>query len=65
MNAKEKEVARRLAEAFNSLPDAKKEFLIGYAEGVVAMVEKQSDASGVTTAGCAEQNVPDLRDHPE
>ena len=41
MSEKEKEVAKALAEAFNVLPDAKKEYLIGYAEGVAAMAEKK------------------------
>lgn len=34
MSEKEKSIAERLAEAFNVLPESKRERLIGYAEGV-------------------------------
>lgn len=37
MSEKEKDTAKTLAEAFEALPDSKKEFLLGYAEGVAAM----------------------------
>ena len=33
---KEREGAQAIAEAFKVLPDGKKEFLLGYAEGVIA-----------------------------
>ena len=42
MSEKEKDTAKTLAEAFEALPDSKKEFLLGYAEGVAAMAEKKS-----------------------
>ena len=38
MSDKEKSIAKALAEAAKVLPDEKKEFLLGYAEGVAAMV---------------------------
>lgn len=37
---KEKSIVLNLAQAFEQLPDAKKEFLLGYAEGVAAMAIK-------------------------
>lgn len=37
MNAKEKEVARAITEAMLILPAEKREFIKGYAEGVIAM----------------------------
>lgn len=36
MSNKEKTVCKTLAEAFEALPDGKKEYLIGFAEGVIA-----------------------------
>lgn len=42
MSEQEKEIAKTLAEAFNALPDDKKEYLIGFAEGVVTMAERQA-----------------------
>lgn len=36
MSEKEKTVAAKLAEAFEALPDNKKEYLLGFAEGVAA-----------------------------
>ena len=43
MSEKEKAVAERLAEAMNALPEAKKEYLLGYADGVAGMQAKQDD----------------------
>lgn len=40
MSEKEKDTAKALADAFEALPDNKKEFLLGYAEGVAAMTEQ-------------------------
>lgn len=37
MSEKEKVITAKLAEAFEALPEAKKERLIGYAEGVADM----------------------------
>lgn len=41
MSAEEKKVAESLVQAFEMLPDNKKEYLLGYAEGVAAMAEQQ------------------------
>lgn len=37
MTAEEQQIAENLAKALALLPDDKKEFLLGYAEGVAAM----------------------------
>lgn len=37
MSEREKEIVEKLAAACEQLPDGKKEFLMGYAEGVAAM----------------------------
>lgn len=42
VSEKEKKIAKALAEAAKALPDEKKEYLLGYAEGVAAMVGKTS-----------------------
>lgn len=44
MKAKERKAIRTISEAFQVLPDIKKEYLIGYAEGVVA-AKKQEEAA--------------------
>lgn len=44
MTASEREIGKMLAEAFDALPDAKKERLLGYAEGVADMREVMSRA---------------------
>jgi hypothetical protein len=36
----EKRIAESLAKAFEVLPDEKKEFVLGYAEGAIAVAEK-------------------------
>lgn len=41
MSDKERTAAQQLAQAFELLPDNKKEFLLGYAEGVSAMAKRQ------------------------
>lgn len=41
MSEKERESVKSITDALKVLPDSKKEFLIGYAEGVAAMAEKQ------------------------
>lgn len=43
MSEKEKQSAEALAKALEVLPDGKKEYLIGYAEGVTAMAEKAAE----------------------
>lgn len=40
MNKKEKSLAESLKEAVRHLPSGKKEFLLGYAEGVAAMAQR-------------------------
>lgn len=41
MTKKEKQnQARRIAEALDRLPEGKAEFILGYAEGVIAMAAK-------------------------
>lgn len=37
MNAEEKKVAQNLMKALQALPDAKREYLLGFADGVIAM----------------------------
>lgn len=41
MSEREKQIAKNLAKACELLPEGKKEFLAGYAEGVAAMAAKQ------------------------
>lgn len=43
MSEKEKAVVTKLAEAFDALPEAKRERLIGYAEGVADMKAQQEE----------------------
>ncbi len=42
MSEREKQIAENLAKACELLPDDKKEFLLGYAEGVAAMAARQA-----------------------
>lgn len=48
MSEKEKALAERLAAAFDALPESKKEYLLGYADGVAGMQAKQDKESGST-----------------
>lgn len=41
---------RTLAEAFQALPDGKKEYLLGFAEGVIAAREPPTEAQEDTQA---------------
>lgn len=43
MSEREKQIAENLAEAVAKLPDSKREFLLGYAEGVAAMADKAKE----------------------
>ena len=43
MSEKERNIAESLTRACELLPDGKKEYLIGYAEGVAAMAEKAKE----------------------
>lgn len=45
MSEREKESARKIADALNALPSEKKEFLLGYAEGVAAMAKAKPEKS--------------------
>lgn len=45
MSEKEKKIAKALAEAAKALPDEKKEYLLGYAEGVAAMAGRAESAA--------------------
>lgn len=45
MSEKEKKAAENIAEAMKKLPDAKREYLIGFAEGVAAMSEAKREES--------------------
>lgn len=40
MSAKEKEIVRNITEAVSILPEKKREYIIGYAEGVLAMADR-------------------------
>ena len=41
MSVEEKRIAEKLATACEQLPPGKKEFLLGFAEGVAAMAERK------------------------
>lgn len=43
MSEREKQIAENLVDAFTKLPANKKEFLLGYAEGVAAMADKAKE----------------------
>lgn len=43
MTSQDKQIGNRLLETFNSLPENKKEYLIGFAEGVAAMSENKQE----------------------
>ncbi len=40
MSTKEKEIARSITEAVSALPEDKREYILGYAEGVLAMADQ-------------------------
>lgn len=44
MSEKEKKIAKTLEEAISNLPEAKKEYLLGVAEGMSVMAERQKYA---------------------
>lgn len=46
MNENERRIAESLAVALEMLPDSKKEFLLGYAEGVAAMAARREADNG-------------------
>lgn len=40
MGAEEKRIAKSITEAVSALPEEKREFILGYAEGVIAMADR-------------------------
>ena len=50
VSEKEKSIAKALAEAAKVLPDEKKEYLLGYAEGVAAMASGESNRKSAKAA---------------
>ena len=46
VNENERRIAESLAVALEMLPDSKKEFLLGYAEGVAAMAARREADNG-------------------
>ena len=50
MSEKEKELAQNIVDAIQKLPDGKKEFLLGYAEGVAAMAKPKRKKKPVKPA---------------
>lgn len=50
MSADEKKLVESLAEAVKALPESKREYLMGYAEGVNAMSQKVSGDNGKAEA---------------
>lgn len=51
MNENERRIAESLAVALEMLPDSKKEFLLGYAEGVAAMAARREADNGPGNTG--------------
>lgn len=45
MGADEKKLGQKITEAVSILPDEKREFILGYAEGVIAMSEAMRQRS--------------------
>lgn len=50
MNENERRIAEYLSVALELLPDSKKEFLLGYAEGVAAMAARKEAEAGTKSA---------------
>lgn len=44
LSEKEKAIIMSLAEAFNTMPESKREYLLGYADGVAGMQAKAQNA---------------------
>ena len=49
MSTEDETIAKTLAEAISALPDGKREYLIGYAEGVAAMAEAAKERTNGET----------------
>ena len=50
MSKEEKKSIAKLAEAFRALPNGKKEYLIGFAEGVISISQKDKTEQKETAA---------------
>lgn len=50
MSEKEKTVAEKLGQAFDALPDEKKEYLIGVADGIAMMAERRQQEAAQASA---------------
>lgn len=59
--AEKKRVVQSLGEAFAALPEAKREFLIGYAEGVAAMKSKLEEQKKVSERMALEREMQSMR----
>ena len=46
MEAKEKQIARTVEEALAGLPEEKKQYFLGYAEGLAAMADAMKKKAG-------------------
>lgn len=49
MSDKEKKIAQNIAKALNAIPDDKKEYFLGFAEGVEAAVKRKGKAEKAET----------------
>jgi len=60
MSTKEKEIARSITEAVSILPEEKREYILGYAEGVLAMADRgrSGDAPSVARESEASRSRP-------
>lgn len=45
MGEEEKKIAKRITEAVSALPAEKREYILGYAEGVLAMANTGQDSA--------------------
>lgn len=54
MSTEEKKIVASLAEAVKALPEEKRDYLRGYAEGVAAMAERANEAAAKNAAPQAE-----------
>ena len=55
MDEQEKKVSESLIRAVALLPEGKREYLMGYAEGVAAMAEAARETAGELGGGAARQ----------
>lgn len=56
MSDREKKTAETIAKVLKVLPEDKKEFLLGYAEGVTAMAEKTQEKDAPTPENAQDEN---------